>query len=180
VTRACLGELLTALVDGALSHAERERALAHLTGCAGCREEVEAQRALKARLAAIAGTPAPPDSLVRSLRALAVPGTDPLARPFGPPQGAPVRPRGARPGGAAPPAAGPGRGPLGRLRRTSTVGGGLVALGVSAALLLGGAGGAPASTPVDPGSVDFVVDFVSTTSEVPLADPVGLTLSPPR
>ena len=48
MTRACLGELLTALVDGALSHAERERALAHLTGCAGCREEVEAQRALKA------------------------------------------------------------------------------------------------------------------------------------
>jgi anti-sigma factor RsiW len=77
VSTPCLGEQLTALVDGALGHAERERAHAHLAGCAGCRAEVEQQRALKARLAGLAGTgPLPPPSLVGALQALAVPGED--------------------------------------------------------------------------------------------------------
>jgi anti-sigma factor RsiW len=188
VSRPCLGEQLTALVDGALSHADRERVHAHLAGCAGCRAEVEEQRRLKARLAALAAAPEPPGRLVASLRALAVPGTDPLARPLAGrpgPLGAPglrgdSGPRGERPGGAPRPAARPGRTALQRARRGTAVGGGVVALGVAAALLLGGPGAAPASTPVDPGSDAFVVDFVSTTSGIPLAEPAGAAVPLPN
>jgi anti-sigma factor RsiW len=179
----CLGEQLTALVDGALGHAERDRAHAHLARCAGCRDELEAQRALKARLGRFAGAaPPPPPALVRALRDLAAPGTDPLARP---PVPVPARsgftgPPGVRPGGPARPSAGPGRAAVRRARRASALGSGLLALSVGAALLLGGPDGARPSTPVDPGSDAFVVDFVSTTSEVPLADPASLTASLPR
>jgi anti-sigma factor RsiW len=185
VTAACFGEQLTALVDGALSHTERDRVHAHLAGCPGCRAEVEAQRALKATLSGLAGsTPPPPDALLGALRALAVPGIEPGASraplPVGPDRPGASRPRGERPSGPLRPAAGPGRARRrSRLRRTSTVGGGLLVLGVGVALMLGGPA-APASTPVDPGSDAFVVDFVSTTSEVPLADPAGAAVSLPR
>jgi anti-sigma factor RsiW len=189
VSEACLGELLTALADGALDHDERDRAQAHVARCDACRAELEAQRALKARLGGLAeATPPPPEELLRALRGLVVPGADPLAAPPVP-RGARSRlvgPRGARPvaparrPSSAPRAAtGPGRSMARRARRASTVGGTLVALGVGAALLLGGSAGSPASTPVDPGSDAFVVDFVSTTSGVPLADPASVTASLP-
>lgn len=48
---AHLDELAAALVDNELSHDERDRALAHITGCDPCRAEVAAQRRLKALLA---------------------------------------------------------------------------------------------------------------------------------
>jgi anti-sigma factor RsiW len=175
---ACLGEQLTALVDGALGHDERDRVLGHLARCPGCHGEVEALRALKARLARAAGTaPPPPASLLAALQALSVPGADPLprVRPARSPAvvGAPRTSRGPVRPVMPPGAAGPGRAPSRRLRRSSAVGGGLVALGVGAVLVLGGSGATPASTPVDPGSPAFVVDFASTTSGVPLADPAG-------
>ena len=47
----CLGDLAAALVDNELSHDQRDRALSHITGCTGCRSEVDAQRRLKALLA---------------------------------------------------------------------------------------------------------------------------------
>ncbi|GAA2722686.1 zf-HC2 domain-containing protein [Actinocorallia aurantiaca] len=47
---SCLGDRLTALVDGELDHAGRDRALSHLAGCDGCRAEAEALRRLKRRL----------------------------------------------------------------------------------------------------------------------------------
>jgi hypothetical protein len=40
-------------------------------------------------------------------------------------------------------------------------------------MVLGAPGSSGPSTPVDPGSDTFVVDFVSTTGGVPLADPAG-------
>jgi anti-sigma factor RsiW len=173
----CSGELLSALVDGALGHEERDRVHAHLAGCDRCRAEVEAQRRLKARLSGLAGaTPPPSEQLLRSLQGLAVPGVEPALRrgPVAPPS----RVRPGRPVGADRPAPGPGR--RGRLRRTSSVvGGTLVVAGVGAALFLGGSA-RTASTPVDPGSDAFVVDFVSTTNEVPLADPAGAVASLPR
>ena len=43
-----LGPRLAALVDGELSHDDRDRALAHIAGCAQCRSLVESERALKA------------------------------------------------------------------------------------------------------------------------------------
>ena len=46
-----LDDLVAALVDNELSHDQRDRALAHITRCAPCRAEVDAQRRLKALLA---------------------------------------------------------------------------------------------------------------------------------
>jgi hypothetical protein len=64
-----LGELAAALVDGVLDHAARDRALAHVTRCPGCRTEVEAQRRIKSSLASLAG-PGVPSGLTDRLRAL--------------------------------------------------------------------------------------------------------------
>ncbi|WP_329094515.1 zf-HC2 domain-containing protein [Actinomadura citrea] len=55
---SCLGERLTALVDGELGDEERERAHAHLAGCAGCREEADQLRKLKGRLRGLSELPA--------------------------------------------------------------------------------------------------------------------------
>ncbi|HEV7754439.1 MAG TPA: zf-HC2 domain-containing protein [Mycobacteriales bacterium] len=63
-----LGGLVAAVADGALDHAARERALAHLARCDDCRAEVEAQRRLKARLARLAGPEVPPSLADRLLR----------------------------------------------------------------------------------------------------------------
>jgi anti-sigma factor RsiW len=71
-----LDDRVSALVDGELSHEERERALAHLAHCARCRAEVESERQVKATIRAQL-PPALPAGLVASLRQLAEPG-DPL------------------------------------------------------------------------------------------------------
>jgi anti-sigma factor RsiW len=78
-----LGERVSALVDGELSHGERERALAHLTFCAECRAEVDSVRALKIRLRAMEG-PAMPADLTMSLLRMSEPGgpLPPRVRPF--------------------------------------------------------------------------------------------------
>ncbi|GAA4522469.1 MULTISPECIES: anti-sigma factor family protein [Nonomuraea] len=117
---AHLEERISALVDGELNHAERERALAHLTFCADCRREVESVRALKSRLRSLE-TPALPADLTMSLLRMAEPGgpLPPRERPFptrtfggvpipGPHSIAPLdnRPRRNGTGGAS---SGPGR-----------------------------------------------------------------------
>jgi Putative zinc-finger len=48
-----LGRWLSALVDGELDGAERDRVLNHIAGCAACRQEANAMRALKRRLTAL-------------------------------------------------------------------------------------------------------------------------------
>lgn len=45
-----LGHRLSALIDGELGHAQRERVLAHLAKCAECRQEAAALRMLKQRM----------------------------------------------------------------------------------------------------------------------------------
>lgn len=52
-----LGELAAALVDGALDHNARDRALAHVLRCDFCRLEVDTQRRLKAQLFDLAPPP---------------------------------------------------------------------------------------------------------------------------
>ncbi|HEY8479631.1 MAG TPA: zf-HC2 domain-containing protein [Spirillospora sp.] len=59
---SCLGERLTALVDGELGHEERDRALAHLAVCAQCRDEVTSLRLIKGRLRGLAGAPPADDT----------------------------------------------------------------------------------------------------------------------
>ncbi|SEG42063.1 Putative zinc-finger [Thermomonospora echinospora] len=74
----CLGERLTALVDGELDHDERDRALAHLAVCRACRQEADTMRRLKGRLRALASPPQDPavapdlpgDDFLNRLRAL--------------------------------------------------------------------------------------------------------------
>jgi anti-sigma factor RsiW len=54
-----LGDRLSALVDGELSGAERDRVSAHLAGCAQCRTEAAELRALKQKLRSLGqGAPA--------------------------------------------------------------------------------------------------------------------------
>lgn len=48
-----LGRWLSALVDGELDGTERDRVLNHIAGCASCRQEANAMRALKRRLTAL-------------------------------------------------------------------------------------------------------------------------------
>jgi len=48
-----LGYRLSALIDGELSHEQRERVLAHLARCEPCRREAAALRALKQRMHAL-------------------------------------------------------------------------------------------------------------------------------
>lgn len=176
---ACLGDTLSALVDGELDHAARERALAHLGGCVGCRAEVEAHRRLKARLAGLDADPVPPNALTGRLLGLAVPGVDL------PPHSAPARSGPVRPVPVGPPLrsdrVGPsGRQPSGarRYRRRQTTGV-LVAVGLGAALALGGPDGSGSSTPLDPGADVFVVDHASTTGRLPLREPAARVASLP-
>jgi hypothetical protein len=61
-----LGARLGALVDGELAHDDRDRALAHLAGCAQCRTLVEAERSLKGQLGAMP-MPEPSARLMASL-----------------------------------------------------------------------------------------------------------------
>jgi anti-sigma factor RsiW len=172
----CLGDLLTALVDGELGHAARETALAHVAGCAACRADIEDQRQLKARLAAL-HTEAPSPQLTSRLLALSVPGVEPAVRSRAGRR--PVTLRSPRaPGGAGRPASTPSRR---RLRRVTTVGGSVLLLAAfAAALVLGGPPAGGASTPIDPGADVFVVDHVSTTSRLPLREPVGAATVPSR
>jgi len=48
-----LGYRMSALIDGELSHEQRERVLAHLARCEPCRREAAALRALKRRMHAL-------------------------------------------------------------------------------------------------------------------------------
>jgi anti-sigma factor RsiW len=163
----CPGDLLSAFVDGEVDHETRERVLSHLLACAPCRQEVDSLRALKARLSwAGAETPVPADRLHARLLGLTVPGVEPMQRV---PAGT-IRPVSVRPAARGSATARPRR--TTRFRRR-TVGASLVALGLSAAFVLGG----PATTrenevQVDPGTDVFVADFVDSTVEVPFTEPV--------
>jgi anti-sigma factor RsiW len=74
-----LGDRLSALVDGELSAAERDRAHAHLAGCAACRAEANQLRALKKRMRGLGEEP-PDDALTQRLIAIAEPGPPVPAR----------------------------------------------------------------------------------------------------
>ena len=61
-----LGARLSALVDGALDPAQRDRALAHVAGCAACRRDLDAERFVKAAMAA-SSAPGPTPRLLGAL-----------------------------------------------------------------------------------------------------------------
>jgi hypothetical protein len=176
-----LGPRLSALVDGQLSHQERDRALAHVAHCATCRDQLEAERAVKDLLGA-STAPAPSAGMLASLQALAQPGNPlpPRARtmpqgpvvPVLPPPGR--APRGTRSDSRGPASTGPSSAPLARRRarraRLAAVG----ALSV-AGLVLGTAfaAGAPRDdrTPVVTPAADLTIEHNLTTSSVTIGDP---------
>lgn len=164
---SCLGDVAAALADGELDHAARERAQRHLAHCVGCRVTVDGQRRLKTRLAAVRNDPAPSIALMVRLLALpaGVTGVTPAApsRPSTPRSS--TGPTGVGPTGVGPSGVRPARRSR-RVRRGAQLGSAVLALGLGAALVLGGAGAAAPRTPttvVDPGTGVFVAELVSTS-----------------
>lgn len=192
-----LGDRVAALVDGELSHDARDRLLAHVAGCPRCREEVDAARQVKARLARLS-VPAPSPALTARLLALAEPG-EPipprrrplrrLPRPAAGPRSSP-RPQSARPAvGSTGVSTRRGRvahSSADRLRRFGMTGAGAFSV---AGLALGGAfavGGQSGNTgvPLTPPVDRLEVEHAATTGGVPLTDPafssvLGSRLSQP-
>ena len=121
-----LGYRLSALVDGELSAAERDRVHAHLAGCEACRAEANQLRALKKRMRGLGEVP-PDDALTQRLIAIAEPGPPvPPRRRARRMNGPASRPRpgfGTAPGGGVPPSAGvaPGAGVAPASRRPGRV-----------------------------------------------------------
>ncbi|XRQ11980.1 anti-sigma factor family protein [Actinomadura welshii] len=195
---SCLGERLTALVDGELGHEERDRALAHLAGCAQCRDEAAALRLLKGRLRGLSDTPVAdlsgdlpsPDFLTR-LRSLPASAGSPAAGPTpgdarpappGPPAGTPhpTRPRRVpahHPGARAAARPHPGR-PAGHdgvlraqpRRRYLVVGAATLFLGLGTASYA--AGGRQEAPSVTPAFDRFAVEHALTAGDAPLTDPL--------
>ena len=165
-----LRDLIAALVDGELSHSERERALTHLAGCATCRAEVAAHRAMKDRLASLAAPPASA-GLLAELRRMAEPGEPlpPVRRDTVDTPRPPTVPVGRRPSdrGASRPA---GRRTAGRRVRTALTSG---TVAVAATLVTAFAVGGepePAHQPVAPDVDSYMVEHAKTSREVPFAN----------
>ncbi|GAB3487670.1 zf-HC2 domain-containing protein [Nocardiopsis coralliicola] len=98
MSREHLGERLSALIDGELGHAERDRALSHLAACEPCRFEADLLRRLKRRLSGL-DAPGPSGDFLGRLSAL---GEDEY--PGGPPdQRGAQRPPGPAAFGTRPP-----------------------------------------------------------------------------
>lgn len=160
-----LDDLAAALVDDELRPSERDRALAHVAGCAPCREVVDAQRRTKSRLAGVTD-PRPDAELVARLLAVASSPAQPAdvvrgsARSLGPAAGRP-RPRGLRRTRPVP----------ARGRSVGRTAAGLlsaVAVALGGAVLLGGAQG-----DVTPPVSTYVADHSATNGSSPLSDPAA-------
>ena len=155
---AHLGRSLTAYVDGELDDARREEVQVHLAHCASCRADLQILRGLKS-VVADSDSPALPGDLAMRLLAATAPVGGPhlLPRPHAPRR--PVL----------------GDHPL--LRRTS-IGAGLLALGVGGALAVAGPAPSGPPAPVDPTSAGFVLEHISTANELPLTGPEVMPVAP--
>lgn len=181
-----LGDRLSALVDGELSHTERDRLHVHLAACAECRAEAAALRALKRRLGALSDATMDRQLLSRLL-ALAEPSEPAPARPRPFPGSAP-RPALLMYADSARPPGLPDRIPLTRghaserqLRRTGRrrapymVAGvfSMLVLGVGGVSFLAGGGQSSPGPSVTPPVGMFTVEHSVTTGEVPFAVPAA-------
>lgn len=164
-----LGEQLTALIDGELGHADRERVLGHLAGCAECRVEADALRRVKRRVSDLSDA-APADKLLHRLQAMAEPG-DPLPPRVSrlPGHARSLRPRTVRPVDNRPRrAAMRDRLPRGRYLIASATA--VAVLGIGSAAFA--AGSEPGSTPrVAPSIEQYAVEHALTSGDIPLTDP---------
>jgi anti-sigma factor RsiW len=164
-----LGSRLSALVDGELGGAERDRAYAHLAGCERCRAEAAELRALKKKLRGL--VTGPPAEAEMTRRLLALTGTQRAAASPGP-GGLPRRRRlRARPRSG--PARRPPPRPANPRRRRYLVLGTVslvVALG-TAAFTAGGGGAASPGPRITPPVEMYSIEHAITTGEVPFPGP---------
>jgi anti-sigma factor RsiW len=163
-----LGDRLSALVDGELTGAERDRASAHLAGCAQCRAEAAQLRALKQKLRALAeGAPAEA-AMTRRLISMTGPG-GPL-----PPRRRPLR---VVPGGRAGipglgASTGPGTYRPRPARRYVFLGTVSLVVGLGTAAFTAGGGGQAAPGPkITPPVELYSVQHAIITGGVPFSGP---------
>ena len=150
-----LGQRISALIDGELTDAERDRVLTHLAGCDECRQEAVALRALKRRMHSL-GEAMVDAALTGRLMAMAAPDED-----SGWPGRAPWRARTAF--------------PATRLLTAGLLASAMTGLGATAFF----AGGEP-QTPgpkVTPAVDTFLVQHAVVTGDMPVA-PAATAASP--
>jgi anti-sigma factor RsiW len=166
-----LGDRLSALIDGELDGAERDRASAHLASCEQCRTEAAELRALKRKLSTLLSRAPAEAAMTRRLIAMTGPG-------------GPLPPRRRLPRLATGPGAAdrrktrretrrPGsRGPV--RRRYLVIGAVSLVVGLSTAAFTAGGGGQAAPGPrITPPVEMYSVEHAITTGEVPFSGPSG-------
>ena len=152
-----LGRNLSALVDGELSPAERDRAHAHLAACQQCRAEANALRELKKRMRGLPDAPVG-DALTRQLMFIGEPG-------------GPVPLRGRR---RPLPRAVSGRGRTRHRGRYVALGAACVVAGLSVtAFSLGGSPSVPGPRVTPPVEM-YSVEHAMTTGEIPVSGPAAV------
>ncbi|HVF19749.1 MAG TPA: zf-HC2 domain-containing protein [Mycobacteriales bacterium] len=162
-----LDDWAASLVDAELAPAERDRALAHLAGCADCQAEVDVQRRVKSRLAPADLTELP---AALTARLLAIPvdsgPTAPTADVVRRSRLGSARPAGARPWSRS------GRPVSARPRSPRRVAAGSLGA-VTAAMALAVLAGGEAQGQVRPPVGTYVVEHTATTTQLPLNDMVA-------
>lgn len=176
-----LGDRLSALIDGELNAAERDRVHAHLAGCAECRAEANELRALKKELRDLGDVP-PGDGLTRRLIGIAEPGAPvPPRRQARRMTGSSARPRpgfrtvpgavgGTGPASRPPSRPAPVRGPGPRRRRARYLALGVVSCAVAGlsvtAFTMGGGQQTPGPR-ITPQVQLYSVQHALTTGQLP-------------
>jgi len=159
-----LGERLSALIDGELSHQQRERVLAHLAHCGPCRQEAAALRMLKQRMHALGEATADTALTDRLIAVAGVAGPAPWGR----------RPRLA--GRRSMPGAPRRRWPV---RSIAVAGLTLAGFGVPAAAFLAGGGQQEPGPSVTPAIDNYMMQHEISAGNAPLtpASPSGPPVS---
>jgi hypothetical protein len=147
-----LGQRLSALIDGELTHQQRERVLAHLAHCQPCRGEAAALRALKQRMHALGAATADTALTDRLMAVAGVAGPAPWGR------------RLSRPSPRTGPGAPRRRWPVRSLAVASLA---LAGLGVPAAAFLAGGGQQDPGPSVTPAIDVFMVQHELSGGNVP-------------
>jgi anti-sigma factor RsiW len=161
-----LGDRLSALIDGELDGAERDRASAHLASCEQCRTEAAELRALKRKLSTLLSRAPAEAAMTRRLIAMTGPG-------------GPLPPRHRLPRLAPGPRAAGRRetrrpGPRGPVRRRYLVIGAVsLVVGLSTAAFTAGGGEATPGPRITPPVEMYSVEHAITTGEVPFTGPSG-------
>src|ERR1700733_7512067 len=162
-----LGDLLSALVDGELDGAERDRAYAHLAGCDRCRAEAAELRALKQKLRTlIRGAPAEA-AMTSRLIAMTGPGG-----PQPPRRGLLRGASGPRPAGRGTLGPGMPRPRRARRRRYLVIGAMSLVVGLGTAAFTAGGGGEGAPGPkITPQVELYGVEHAINTGGLPFTGP---------